>query len=76
MKLVYEASGEEVAKGDIVTVRGKEYVVDAIEKPRHAGSTGRVYIKGTNTESASIAGSFGYYPSVIKARWIEREDQA
>jgi len=73
MRLVYTSddnTGKEVAKGDTVELSSGEMVtVDSIEKPRHGGSTGRVYIK---YENGSIQ---GYYPSVVGAEWIEREDR-
>lgn len=74
MKLVYEESGEEVKIGDVVILgrNGDNYIVANIEKPRHSGSTGRVYVyleDGKPTETQ------GFYPGVIGAEWIEREDR-
>lgn len=70
MKLVYESSGLEVKIGDSVTLRnGLNVKVLSVEKPHKPSSTGRVYVDG------EFNGSPGYYPSVIGAKWIEREDQ-
>ena len=69
MKLIYEASGIEVKINDIVSVDSRDYVVESIEKPRHAGSTGRVYISRASKTNDMRR---GYFPSVIKAKWIER----
>lgn len=71
MKLVYTATNREVKIGDIVTTfQGQNVQITGMEKPRHAGSTGRVYVKG-------LDGSWQceYYPSVVDAEWIDREDR-
>lgn len=79
MKLIYIADGREVNVGDQI-----DYVyqndpagtlpttltVTYIEKPHHAGSTGRVY---SSREGRN--GGPGYYPSVYGMKWTEREDQ-
>ena len=71
MKLVYEKDSREVHVGDSVeTFRGEKCVVRSIEKPHHGGSTGRVYVNIETDE-----GRRGFFPSVIGAKWIEREDQ-
>lgn len=67
MKLVYE-DGREVAVGDKVELSGEEYKVTFIVYPVKPSSTGRVEVK-------SDIGQFSrYFPSVIGAKWIERED--
>lgn len=67
MKLVYEKTGLDVKVGDnATTFRGESVVVRSIEKPRHGGSTGRVYFED---------GLGGVFPSVIDAKWIDRDDQ-
>lgn len=72
MKLVYKAEPtREVAIGDTHIVRGQEYVITGIRKPEHGGSTGRVYLDETGDSDAGVA----WYPSVIGAEWIEREDR-
>lgn len=70
MKLVYKDTRKEVAKGDHVTLRDNVAAkVVSVEKPRHDGSTGRVYVR-------SVTGyEQGYYPSVINAEWIDHDDQ-
>lgn len=72
MRLVYTATQEPVALDDTVTTaKGDNLVVKGFIKPRHAGSTGRVIVGGEGfTETTD------YYPSVIGAEWIEREDRA
>lgn len=72
MKLIYEDSGKEVSKGDKVGMHNHDGLVEVtdIVKPHHGGSTGRVYV-----QPAGASRSTGYYPSVIGAKWIEREDQ-
>lgn len=69
MRLVYRATGQEVQIGDKVTLSdGAEVTVESIKKPHKPSSTGRVYLM-YNPEYIS-----GYFPEVIKAHWIERED--
>lgn len=73
MKLIFEATGKEVHIGDrAITSRGRTCTVTAIQRPRNPASTGLVYL-APNMIAASR--SQGYYPSVIGAVWIEREDQ-
>lgn len=72
MKLIYEQTGKEVAVGDVVTLKNKgDYTVTIIQKPHKPSSTGRVYIRPVDGEGADRE----YFPSVIGAKWIEREDQ-
>lgn len=75
MKLIYEATGEEVKVGDRVILRGQEYarvVITAIERPRHPASSGRIYVAPSKEKAFEAQ---GYFPSVFGAKWIEREDQ-
>lgn len=78
MRLVYDKTGTEVKIGDFATTfRGETVIVSGIEKPRHGGSTGRVYVREDKVrERGSIVFDQGYFPSVIGATWIDREDQA
>ncbi|WP_432263069.1 hypothetical protein [Cupriavidus sp. TMH.W2] len=71
MRLVYTATREPVAIDDTVTTsKGDKVVVKGFIKPRHSGSTGRVLVVYEGfTEPAE------YYPSVIGAEWIDREDR-
>jgi hypothetical protein len=74
MKLVYTATAAEVKQGDAVTLReGVAHVITSIEKPKHGGSTGRVYVRPVGV--TKVGSERGYYPSVVGAHWIEREDQ-
>ena len=67
MKLVYEKTGVEVKCGEVAfDFRGDPVYIEGWEEPRHAGSTGRVYVKEMNDSGCSC----GYYPSVIGAVWI------
>ena len=70
MKLVYKDTGIEVKIGDAATIREQEVIVTDIEEPRHAASTGRVYVK---MEGFTMGRS--YFPSVIGAEWVDRDDQ-
>lgn len=73
MKLVYtEDKTREVKLGDEVTLKDGEIVtIQTIERPHKPSSTGRVYVKGRRKNDFAR----GYFPSVIGAEWIEREDQ-
>lgn len=70
MKLVYNKSRKEVQVGDEVTLRdGAKAVVTDIIKPHKPASTGRVVLdEGAEKMQRT------YFPSVIGAEWINRED--
>jgi hypothetical protein len=71
MLLIYEDTGKEVKKGDIVTLRdGTTATVNSFPKPHKPASSGLVYIT-TETETDT-----SYYVSVIGAEWIGCEDRA
>ena len=71
MKLVYDKTNDEVKTGDLCTLRdGEKASVVRIEKPRHGGSTGRVFVKSNDSDWSQ-----GFFPTVIGATWIEREDR-
>lgn len=71
MKLVHAITGAEVKVGQRVHMRDGEVVkITGIEKPRSPASTGRVYV-----ENLVGGQSRSYFPSVVCAKWIEREDQ-
>ena len=70
MDLVYKKTGETVEIGDMAEIgRGETVKVIGIEKPHKPSSTGRVYVQFDNEVDSS------YFPSVIGAHWINREDQ-
>jgi len=72
MKLVFKSTGQEPTIGQALTdFRGEQATLKSIEKPRHGGSTGRVYVQPFESDWTQ-----GYYPSVFGLEWIEREDQA
>jgi hypothetical protein len=76
MRLVYEDTHQPVVIGDVVTIsNGARVRVDSIEKPRHGGSTGRVYVQQVNEQGLPSGYSHGFFPAVIGAEWIERDDQ-
>lgn len=68
MKLVYE-NGVEVAVGDKVELNGEDYKVTFIVYPWKFSSVGRVEVK------SDIGQRSRYFPNVIGAHWVEREDQ-
>lgn len=71
MKLVYSASSKEVMIGDKVTLRdGEVLTVIYITEPHKPSSTGRV---GVGLELDECFREF--FPNVIGAEWIDREDQ-
>jgi len=71
MRLVHDATHLDVAEGDEVTdFRGDKAVVTGWDKPRHAGSTGRIYVRGYDHDYIQ-----GYYPGVFDCTWVEREDR-
>jgi hypothetical protein len=72
MQLVYEVNNEPVQIGDVTeTFRGESVVVLGIVKPHKPSSTGRVYVKPTESDGCGQE----FFPSVINAKWIDREDQ-
>lgn len=73
MKLVYECDGQlgdEVKVGDRVLINETSHVITHILKPHKPASTGRVVVRDELTHQDS-----SYFPSVVGAKWIEREDQ-
>ena len=65
--LVWAESGERVRKGDPAGGEFENWTVNGGAPPRHEGSTGKVWI------SSGQGGSVReYYPSVIKAKWINQ----
>jgi len=74
MKLVHIETGKPVKRGETVRdFRGDLATVVGWDKPKHAGSTGRVYVKAG---PVAAEWSQGFYPSVFDLEWIEREDRA
>ena len=78
MKLVYthdnrsdHADGSAVQVGDeALTFRGEIVTVLGISKPTHVASTGRVTVGDKDANW-----TMEYFPSVIGAVWIDREDR-
>ena len=82
MKLIYEADGQEVKIGDKVrTHGGMTATVQGITKPHKPSSTGRVHIVedldlfDANFDVNPNPAIETFYPGVIGAKWIDREDQ-
>lgn len=70
MRLVYEATGKEVAIGDAIQDdRHGLLVVLSFDKPHKPDASGKVYVY------AEAGWKQEFYVSVIGAKWIEREDQ-
>ena len=64
MKLIDTQTRKELKVGDsVVTFRGEEYTLRGFSPPRHASSTGRVYInRGSEYDEE-------YFPNVINAKF-------
>ena len=72
MQLVYDWSVDApVQVGDVVHVRGIPYTILAIREPHKPSSTGRVICQSMTEEKWLTV----WFPSVVKAHWIDREDQ-
>ena len=71
MKLIYSKSKQPVQIGDVVHVKRKPYVVQSITEPHKPSSTGRVWCISMCDNRYTNE----WFPSVIDAEWIEREDQ-
>jgi len=80
MKLVYETNidparvGTLVCVGDVVVLDEGQFYVTRIQKPHKPESTGRVYV-GRSLDPDGWMYWRSFFPSVIGAHWIEREDQ-
>lgn len=73
MKLVYTDNPDiEVSLGDrpVLSRNGEQVEVCDIRKPHKPSSTGRVVIMYDDGQYQE------FFPSVIGAEWIEREDQS
>lgn len=71
--------GDEVWVGDIVTLNPehtKHRVTDIIT-PHSPASTGRVYVEEIQMDphTHTRLKAAGFFPNVIGAKWIEREDR-
>lgn len=65
-KLISNIDEQEIANGETVTdFRGDTWTLAGFAPPRHAGSTGRVYLKDAEGHEAE------YFPGVINARITE-----
>ena len=78
MRLVYEDSGKEVKIGDnVITFKGDNVKVVYFGEPHKPSSTGRVTVEynGVQWRPSDGGHQMDYFVGVIKAKWIEREDQ-
>lgn len=77
--ILRDKSGREVVPGDQLTnSRGDTVYLRSIDKPRHAGSTGRVHVVEDPHDVTSDRGAFesaAFYPSVFGLEWEGRTDQ-
>jgi hypothetical protein len=71
MKLVYEGTDKPVQIGDVVHVRNVPYYIENIVEPHKPASTGRVWCRSMDERKYFNE----WFPSVIKAKWIDRTDQ-
>lgn len=72
MKLVYDATGEEVRIGDVTVIHGLPHEVTFFRKPHKPSSEGKVSLKYGDDNFDDVT---EYYVSVIGATWIDREDR-
>lgn len=70
MILVYTKDKTPVYVGDKLTLNDDEFTITSITEPHKPASTGRVngLFEGAGYESS-------FFPGVIGAEWINREDQ-
>lgn len=71
MQLVYECNNKPVQSGDVVHVRNVAYYIERIVEPHKPSSTGRVWCRSMDEGKYFNE----WFPSVIGAKWIDREDQ-
>jgi hypothetical protein len=65
MKLINSRTKQEVKIGDMVTsFRGEQYEVLNWSKPQHAGSSGRMYVKGDLCQRE-------LFPSVFNCEFVK-----
>lgn len=83
MRLIYSKGprrGAEVKLGDqvLLTINepraGRLCSIVGIEEPRHAASTGRVYLEEVSRDGVP-RGMESYFPSIIGAEWDKRTDR-
>lgn len=76
MKLVIKATGEEVQIGQqVTTFRGDLVQVTGWKKPHKPSSEGKIYVADVALEQPSPSDIREYYPGVVGAMWVEREDR-
>jgi DNA-binding beta-propeller fold protein YncE len=69
MRLIYEKTGKPVRRGDVVRLDEGWCYVENFNEPHKPSSSGKVSIMDGDTGEV-----FDRYVSVIRAKWIERED--
>jgi hypothetical protein len=71
MRLIYQSTKAEVKVGDVTHVRNQPYIITLIREPHTPASTGRVCLRSMCERGYYVE----YYPSVVDAEWVEREDR-
>lgn len=80
MKLIYQVGlrkGASVRLGDQVmdAKDGTVYEITSIMEPRHAASTGRVFVMVVVDGKRVTGSEQGFFPSVFDLDWDERPDR-
>lgn len=66
-KLVDQKTGDPVCYQDVREVRGTKYSVQGGQPPRHAASTGRIWVRDV------ISGmDHEYFPGVVDTKWEQQ----
>jgi len=71
MRLVDKDGKELVVGNTYFTFRNEEVVLVSFQKPHKPASSGKVFVRMPDRSWTQE-----FYPSVIGAEWIEREDRA
>lgn len=81
MKLIYQAGprkGVFVRLGDQVIMATRDatlFEITSIMEPRHAASTGRVFVMVVVDGKRVVGSEQGFFPSVFDLDWDERPDR-
>lgn len=70
--MVRQDTGVPVKRGAILEHESARFILSDLELPRHAASSGRVYVRklGARDETAQ-----GFFPHVFGLEWIQRNDR-
>lgn len=76
MRLVYEATGEEVKVGSrCKSASNYDYEVEYFKPPHKPSSEGKISVRLVDPLTGYKGSISEFYVSVIGAKWIEREDR-